>query len=61
MLVYFQLKTLDLDQAAANFAHQAAAHAGIFESTYTLFLQYSVKTITYTFISYRTTCYLKLI
>jgi len=37
MLVYFQLGTLDLDQAAARFAEQYAAGTGIFASTYTLF------------------------
>jgi NADH:ubiquinone oxidoreductase subunit 5 (subunit L)/multisubunit Na+/H+ antiporter MnhA subunit len=37
MLVFFQLKTLDLDQAARVFADQAASHTGIFASTYTLF------------------------
>ncbi len=37
MLVYFQLQTLDLDQAAARFAEQYAAGTGIFASTYTLF------------------------
>jgi NADH-quinone oxidoreductase subunit L len=37
MLVYFQLGTLDLDQAAAKFAGQFAAGTGIFASTYTLF------------------------
>ena len=37
MLVYFQLKTLDLDQAAAVFAEQHATGTGIFASTFTLF------------------------
>ncbi len=37
MLVFVHLKTLDLDQAAANFAVQAASHTGIFASSYTLF------------------------
>ena len=37
MLVYSQLNTLDLDQAAATFAEQHAAGTGIFASTYTLF------------------------
>ena len=37
MLIYFQLHTLDLDQAAARFAEQYAAGTGIFASTYTLF------------------------
>lgn len=37
MLVYFQLGTLDLDQAAENFSEQFAAGSGIFASTYTLF------------------------
>ncbi|MGD2111040.1 MAG: NADH-quinone oxidoreductase subunit L, partial [Phycisphaerae bacterium] len=37
MLVYFQLHTLDLDQAAVAFAEQHAAHAGIFASPFTLF------------------------
>ncbi len=37
MLVYFQLGTLDLDQAAAKFAEQYAAGTGIFASSYTLF------------------------
>jgi len=37
MLVYFQLGTLDLDQAATTFAEQAVTGAGIFASTYTLF------------------------
>jgi proton-translocating NADH-quinone oxidoreductase chain L len=36
MLVYFQLQTLDLDQAAAKFAGQFAAGSGIFASSYTL-------------------------
>jgi NADH:ubiquinone oxidoreductase subunit 5 (subunit L)/multisubunit Na+/H+ antiporter MnhA subunit len=37
MLVYFQLETLDLDQAAATFAEQYAAGSGIFASHFTLF------------------------
>ncbi len=37
MLVYFQLGTLDLDQAAINFAKQHAAGSGIFASTWTIF------------------------
>jgi len=37
MLVYFQLGTLDLDQAAARFAEQYAAGSGIFASSYSLF------------------------
>lgn len=37
MLVYFQLKTLDLDQAASIFSDQFATHTGIFASTYKLF------------------------
>ncbi len=37
MLVYFQLGTLDLDQAAAKFAEQYAAGTGLFASNYTLF------------------------
>jgi proton-translocating NADH-quinone oxidoreductase chain L len=37
MLVYFQLGTLDLDEAAVRFAEQYAAGTGIFASTYTLF------------------------
>ena len=41
MLVFFQLGTLDLDQAAANFAQQYAqqdiTHTGIFASGFTLF------------------------
>ncbi len=37
MLVYFQLGTLDLDQAATNFAEQYAAGSGIFASTWTIF------------------------
>jgi len=37
MLVYFQLGTLDLDEAAARFADQAAAGSGIFASHFTLF------------------------
>ncbi|MFH1108612.1 MAG: NADH-quinone oxidoreductase subunit L [Planctomycetota bacterium] len=37
MLVYFQLQTVDLDQAAAKFAEQYAAGTGIFGSSYTLF------------------------
>jgi len=37
MLVYFQLGTLDLDEAAAKFAEQFAAGSGIFASSYTLF------------------------
>ncbi len=36
MLVYFQLKTLDLDEAAAVFAGQYAAGTGIFASPFTL-------------------------
>ncbi len=37
MLVFFQLKTLDLDQAATIFADQYANHSGIFASGFTLF------------------------
>ncbi len=37
MLVYFQLGTLDLEQAAAAFAEQYAMHTGIFASHFTLF------------------------
>ena len=44
MLVFFQLKTLDLDQAAAAFAQQYAMQTGIFATTFTLF-GWSVATI----------------
>ncbi len=37
MLVYYQLGTLDLDQAAARFAEQYAAGTGLFASSFTLF------------------------
>ncbi len=37
MLVFYQLGTLDLDQAAINFAEQHAAGTGIFASGFTLF------------------------
>ncbi|MGB2986281.1 MAG: NADH-quinone oxidoreductase subunit L [Phycisphaerae bacterium] len=37
MLVYFQLGTLDLDQAATRFAEQFASGTGIFASHFTLF------------------------
>ncbi|MCH8328011.1 MAG: NADH-quinone oxidoreductase subunit L [Candidatus Marinimicrobia bacterium] len=37
MLVYFQLGTLDLDEAATRFAEQYAAHTGIFASSFTMF------------------------
>ncbi|MBI4719598.1 MAG: NADH-quinone oxidoreductase subunit L [Planctomycetes bacterium] len=37
MLVFFQLNTLDLDQAAAVFAEQYAQGTGIFASSFTLF------------------------
>ena len=37
MLVYFQLGTLDLDEAAAKFAEQYAAGTGLFASSFTLF------------------------
>ncbi len=37
MLVFFQLHTLDLDQAAGVFASQAAHGTGIFASNFTLF------------------------
>ena len=44
MLVFFQLKTLDLDQAAAVFAQQHATGTGIFASSFT-FLGWSLATI----------------
>ncbi len=37
MLVFFHLKTLDLDQAAAVFAEQYANHSGVFASSFTMF------------------------
>ena len=37
MLVYFQLGTLDLDQAATRFAEQASLGTGIFASHFTMF------------------------
>ncbi|MEK6675317.1 MAG: NADH-quinone oxidoreductase subunit L [Planctomycetota bacterium] len=37
MLVFFQLGTLDLDQAALRFAEQYTNHTGIFESSFTIF------------------------
>ena len=37
MLVFFKLGTFDLDQAAANFAHQFATNTGIFGAGITLF------------------------
>ncbi|UCE60977.1 MAG: NADH-quinone oxidoreductase subunit L [Phycisphaerales bacterium] len=37
MLVFFQLKTLDLDDAAVRFAEQYAAGTGIFASQFTMF------------------------
>ena len=37
MLVFYQLKTLDLDEAAAIFAQQYATHTGIFASHFTMF------------------------
>ncbi len=37
MLVYFQLGTLDLDQAATTFAAQASGGTGIFASHFTMF------------------------
>ncbi len=37
MLVYFQLGTLDLDEAAVVFAQQYATQTGIFASTFTMF------------------------
>ena len=37
MLVFFYLRTLDLDQAAARFAEQFHTHTGIFASDFTLF------------------------
>jgi len=37
MLVYFHLKTLDLDEAASIFAQQYAHGTGIFASTFTMF------------------------
>ncbi len=37
MLVYYQLGTLDLDQAAINFADQYATGTGIFASSFTMF------------------------
>ena len=37
MLVFFQLRTLDLDQAAAVFKDQYLNHTGIFASSFTLF------------------------
>ncbi|MFQ5462731.1 MAG: NADH-quinone oxidoreductase subunit L [Phycisphaerae bacterium] len=37
MLVYFQLGTLDLDGAAAEFARQFSTHSGIFASDFTMF------------------------
>ncbi|MCH7884253.1 MAG: NADH-quinone oxidoreductase subunit L [Planctomycetes bacterium] len=37
MLVFYQLGTLDLDQAAAVFAEQAATGSGIFSSDFSLF------------------------
>jgi len=44
MLVYFQLGTLDLDQAATNFANQYASGTGIFASHFTMF-DWSLATI----------------
>ena len=44
MLVYFQLGTLDLDQAAITFAEQFHNHSGIFASSWTI-LGWSLATV----------------